>query len=59
MNKDKNKLKLAGVGAAVITIKADETKHYKAAVKKVNVIQPVSYTHLEVYKRQATNILRR
>lgn len=39
VNKDKNKLKLAGVGAAVITIKADETKHYKAAVKKVNVIQ--------------------
>lgn len=39
VDKDKNKLKLAGVGAAVITIKADETKHYKAAVKKVNVIQ--------------------
>lgn len=39
VDKDKNKLKLAGVGAAVLTIKADETKHYKAAVKKVNVIQ--------------------
>lgn len=39
VDKDKNKLKLAGVGAAVITIKADETKNYKAAVKKVNVIQ--------------------
>lgn len=39
VNRDKNRLKLAGVGAAVITIKADETKHYKAAVKKVNVIQ--------------------
>ena len=39
LNKDKSKLKLAGVGIAVITIKADETKHYKAASRKIKVIQ--------------------
>ena len=42
LDKNKNKLKLNSAGAAVITIKADETKHYKAASKKVKIVQQVS-----------------
>ncbi len=38
LNKNSSKLKLMSPGAATITIKAAETKYYKAATKKVTVV---------------------